>query len=171
MISGKQTINFNGLELVKHFEGCSLVAYKDEAGIWTIGYGHTGLQHNDGTVYKGRTITQDEADWLLRYDMHQFETRVNAFVDVPVNDNQFSALVSFDFNTGALDRSTLLKLLNNDDYDGAAGQFTRWVYAGGKRLRGLLLRRQSERNLFNGIEPFIVEEAAGLKFRANKPMK
>src|SRR5213075_1883086 len=110
----------------KHFEGCSLVAYKDEAGFWTFGYGHTGLQHNDGTVYKGRTITQEEAEWLLRYDMHQFENRVDTFVKVKTNDNQFSALVSFDFNTGALDRSTLLRLLNQGSYDRASGQFTRW---------------------------------------------
>ena len=48
MINARQTINHKGLELVKHFEGCSLSAYKDEAGVWTIGYGHTGLQQNDG---------------------------------------------------------------------------------------------------------------------------
>ena len=171
MINARQTINHKGIELVKHFEGCSLSAYKDEAGVWTIGYGHTGLQHNDGTVYKGRTITQEEAEWLLRYDMHQFENRVDSFVTVPVNDDQFSALVSFDFNTGALDKSTLLKKLNNEDYEGAAAQFTRWVFAKGKRLRGLVLRRQSERNLFEGQEPFIVEKARGIKFRANKQIK
>jgi lysozyme len=171
MIHVRRTINHKGLELVKHFEGCELSAYLDEAKVWTIGWGHTGLTHNDGTVFKGRTITQNEADWLLRYDMHQFESRVGTFVKVPVNDDQFSALVSFDFNTGKLNSSTLLAMLNAEDYKGASGQFGRWVNAGGRKLRGLVLRRKSERNLFDGIEPFIVEAAQAIKFRANKIIK
>ena len=175
MINARQTINHKGLELVKHFEGCSLTAYKDEAGVWTIGWGHTGLQHQDGTVYKGREITSEEADWLLRYDMHQFENRVDSFLTVPTNDDQFSALVSFDFNTGKINDSTLGRMVNQSDYIGASKQFTRWNKArvNGKLriLRGLTLRRQSEKNLFLGIEPFIVEAAQGMKFKANKQIK
>ncbi len=141
-------INEAGLNLVKHFESCFLTAYIDPAGIWTIGWGHTGLKHNDGTVKAGRVISQREADALLAYDMGQFEARVTAGVKVPINENQFSALVSFDFNTGGLFKSTLLKLLNLSDHFGAAGQFSRWDKAGGVVLRGLTRRRLSERNLF-----------------------
>jgi GH24 family phage-related lysozyme (muramidase) len=152
-----RTINPRGLTLVKHFEGLYLKAYWDDTGkCWTIGYGHTGLQHKDGTVYKGRTITQDQADELLHYDMHQSEARVGTFVKVSITDDQFSALVSFDFNTGGLDRSTLLKLLNAGDDDGAANQFPRWNRSGGQVLKGLTRRRLSERNLFLGKEDYIV---------------
>lgn len=153
--AGRQ-ISEDGLNLVKHFEGIYLTAYKDPVGIWTIGYGHTGLQHKDGTVYAGRKITKAEAEQLLRYDMRQFEARVETFVKVPLNDNQFSALVSFDFNTGGLGKSTLLKKLNAGDYEGAADQFGAWVKAGGKTLSGLVRRRKSERNLFLSIRPYIV---------------
>lgn len=150
-------ISQRGIELIKHFEGLFLKAYKDPVGIWTIGYGSTGLQHKDGTVYPGRTITKPEAEELLKYDMHQFEARVQTFVKVPLTDDQFAALVSFDFNTGGLGRSTLLKKLNAGDYIGASRQFLRWDKAGGKTLRGLTRRRQSEMNLFLGNEKYIIK--------------
>lgn len=153
----KRKISKRGLELVKHFEGLYLKAYKDPVGILTIGYGHTGLQHNDGTVRLGRVISEKEAEDLLAYDMHQFEQRVLSLVAVPLTDDQFAALVSFDFNTGGLHKSTLLKLLNKGDYCGASKQFEKWVYAGGKKLKGLVRRRQSERNLFNGDKDFLVK--------------
>jgi lysozyme len=148
-------INERGLELVKHFESLFLDAYQDSVGVWTIGWGHTGLQHKDGTVYEGRMITKEEAESLLQYDMRQFEERVSTFVVVPLDDDQFSALVSFDFNTGGLAKSTLLRVLNEGNYFGAADQFLRWNKAGGKVLRGLTRRRQSERNLFLGGTPYI----------------
>lgn len=143
-------INAKGLALVKHFEGCSLKAYQDEVGVWTIGYGHTGLKHNDGTVCNGRTIDLEEAEQLLLYDMDNFDADVVATVEVPMTDDQFSALVSFDFNTGSLGTSTLLRKLNGGDYSGAADELLRWNRAGGKVLRGLTLRRQAERSLFLG---------------------
>jgi lysozyme len=155
--SMSRQINARGLSLVKHFEQLFLKAYRDEVGIWTIGWGHTGLQHKDGTVYEGRFITREKAEELLRYDMHQFETRVETFVRVPIDDDQFSALVSFDFNTGGLESSTLLKLLNAGDDAGAADQFLRWNKAGGKELKGLTRRRISERNLFLGKNPYVVD--------------
>lgn len=149
--------NADGVALIKHFEGLYLTAYQDEVGIWTIGWGHTGLKHNDGTVYKGRKITQDEAEQLLRYDLDNFEGRVSKFITVPLNDNEFAALVSFDFNTGGLGDSTLRTLLNKGDRAGAAEQFGRWVYAGGKKLNGLVRRRASEKNLFLSKQPYIVQ--------------
>src|SRR2546423_1276525 len=89
-VPATRQINQRGIELVKEFEGCELKAYQDEVGVWTIGYGHTGLQHNDGTVYEGRRITQQQAEDLLHYDTHQFEARVCTFVTVPVSDDEFS---------------------------------------------------------------------------------
>jgi GH24 family phage-related lysozyme (muramidase) len=153
--TGPRRINQEGLDLVKHFEGRYLTAYKDPVGIWTIGYGHTGLQHRDGTVHAGRKITEAEAERLLRYDMNQFERRVETFVKVPMTDNQFAALVSFDFNTGGLGRSSLLKKLNAGDYQGAADGLLAWTRGGGRVLPGLVRRRKSERNLFLGIKPSI----------------
>jgi lysozyme len=161
-MTSRRQINAAGLELVKHFESCFLEAYWDRTGkCWTIGWGHTGLQHKDGTVYKGRRIAQEQADELLAYDMHQFEQRVLAHIRVPINDDRFSALVSFDFNTGGLTLangrpSTLTRKLNAGDYDGAAAEFLKWDKSGGARLKGLTRRRLSEQRLFMSQHPAIV---------------
>jgi len=155
---GGRSVNQAGVALVKAFEGLRLDAYEDEVGIWTIGYGHTGLVHNDGTVFEGRTITVAEAENLLQYDLQNFAKRVEAGATVLLSDNQFAALVSFDFNTGGFLGSTLQKKLNDKDYAGAADEFLRWNKAKGKELAGLTRRRKSERNLFLGINPFIVEQ-------------
>lgn len=149
-------INQAGLDLVKHFEGLYLKAYKDPVGIWTIGYGHTGLTHQDGTVHAGRQITKAEAEQLLKHDMGKFEEEVKELITVPLNDNQFSALVSFHFNTGGLAKSTLRKKLNAGDYMGSADELLKWDKAGGKTLAGLTRRRKSERNLFLDIQPYII---------------
>jgi lysozyme len=137
-------VSETGIELIKKFEGCVLKAYKCPAGIWTIGYGHTS------GVKEGQTITKAQAKELLKQDLKQFEVGVNNLVNVPLNQNQFDALVSFCYNlgTGNLKNSTLLKLLNRGDYNGAAEQFDRWVYASGKKLAGLVTRRTAEKELF-----------------------
>jgi GH24 family phage-related lysozyme (muramidase) len=153
--SGRE-VNLNGLTLIKHFEGLYLTAYKDPVGIYTIGYGHTGLQHQDGTVFKGRKVTEAEAEELLKYDLANFAKRVSEGATVPLNDNQFAALVSFDFNTGGFLKSTLRQKLNAGDFQGAANEFLKWDKAGGKTLAGLTRRRKSERNLFLGNQPFII---------------
>jgi lysozyme len=163
-MTSRRQINPAGLELVKHFESCFLEAYWDRTGkCWTIGWGHTGLQHKDATVYKGRRITQQQADELLAYDMHQFEQRVLAHITVPIHADQFSALVSFDFNTGGLTLSngrpsTLTRKLNAGDYDGAAAEFLKWDKSGGVRLKGLTRRRLSEQRLFMSQHPAIVTQ-------------
>jgi len=151
-----RTISANGLELVKHFEGLYLKAYKCPAGVWTIGYGHTGIRHNDGTVYPGRTITEATAEALLAEDLQKFADRVSSLVKVTLNQDQFDALVSFDYNTGGLAKSTLLKRLNAGAYREVPHQLLRWTRANGKVLRGLVRRRQSESLLFQSIRPFIV---------------
>jgi lysozyme len=149
-------ISKDGLDLVRHFEGLYLQAYKCPAGVWTIGHGHTGIKHNDGTVYKGRVITHDEAGRLLEHDMRKFEERVNRLVTVPLAQHEFDALVSFDFNTGALGKSTLLKRLNAGAYSEVPFQLSRWTRANGKVLPGLVRRRHSEALLFQNFRPFIV---------------
>ena len=137
--------NAAGISLIKQFEGVRLTAYQDMVGVWTIGYGHTGPE-----VKKGLSITQQQADQLLAADLQTFETGVGKAVTVPLNANQFSALVSFSYNLGLanLQSSTLLRLLNQGDYAGAAAQFPRWDRAGGQIVAGLRRRRQAEQALF-----------------------
>lgn len=145
-----------GLDLVKHFESFFPHAYWDPTGkCWTIGYGHTGLQHKDGTVYPRRTVTAKEGLELLAYDMHQFEGRVKALIQTRLAQHQFDALVSFDFNTGGLTLpggklSTLAKRVNSGDFDAAAAEFPKWNKSGGQVLNGLVRRRAAEREMFLG---------------------
>jgi lysozyme len=143
-VSQHRQINRDGLELIKSSEGCVLYTYDDGVGISTIGYGHT-----EGVEW-GQTITQTQAEELLKQDLNYFEKEVTRSVTVPLTDNQFSALVSFAFNigTGALTESTLLRFLNQGDYIGASQQFGRWVNGGGKEMAGLVFRRSLERELF-----------------------
>ncbi|WP_199153367.1 lysozyme [Chromobacterium sp. ASV23] len=137
--------NTAGINLIKQSEGLRLSAYQDQVGVWTIGYGHTGPD-----VTAGLTIEADQAERLLQGDLARVEQGVSALVTVPLNANQFSALVSFSYNLGLrnLQSSTLLRLLNQGDYAGAAGQFPRWDCAGGQEVQGLLRRRQAEQALF-----------------------
>ena len=137
-----------GLSLIKKFEGCELEAYKCAAGVWTIGYGST-----DG-VNEGMKISQERADMLLLEDVEVFEEAINKLVEVPLEQNQFDALVSWTFNLGStnLKNSTLLKVLNDKDYEGVPAQIKRWNKAGGKVLQGLIRRREAEALLFEGKE-------------------
>lgn len=138
------------VNLVKHFEGLYLTAYKCPAGVWTIGYGHTA------GVTEGQTITADQANAFLQADLTAAAAQVDRLVKVPLKPQQRGALASFVFNLGAgsLQSSTLLRLLNQGDYAGASGQFGRWVYAtvnGVKtQLPGLVKRRAAEAELFQG---------------------
>ena len=139
-------INQAGLDLIKSFEGCKLKAYRDQVGVLTIGYGHTG---ND--VSEDQVIDQDRADQLLLNDLSRFCLGVESSVTVYISDNQFAALVSFSFNLGlgSLRSSTLLKLINEGNLDGAALEFVKWNKAGGVVNPGILRRRQAEQALFN----------------------
>lgn len=133
-----------GIDLIKQFEGCRLDAYQDPAGIWTIGYGHT-----HGVNY-GQSITQAEADKYLLEDITEALGHVSTLVTVPLSENQRAALTSFVFNLGAanLQKSTLLRQLNEGNYECVPVELLRWVHAGGKRLQGLVNRRQAEGDLF-----------------------
>ncbi|NJL85752.1 MAG: lysozyme [Leptolyngbyaceae cyanobacterium SM1_1_3] len=144
--SSVRRISDEGVFLIKSFEGLRLKAYQDAVGIWTIGYGTTQ------GVTPGMEITQTQAEQLLRRDVNKFEQAVQEALQVSINDNQFSALVSFTYNvgSGAFRSSTLLRLLNQNDIQGAADQFPRWNRAGGRILAGLTRRRDAERALFLG---------------------
>lgn len=137
-------ITQEALNLLKHLEGCRLTVYLDVAGYPTVGYGHRTL------LPPGSHILQQTADDILGIDIGFYEEEVASLVDVPLNDNQFSALVLFTFNVGekALMGSTLLRKLNAGDYQGAADEFLRWDKAGGHVVEGLHDRRVVERNLF-----------------------
>lgn len=134
-----------GIALIKEFEQCRLKAFKPTRDdVWTIGWGRTA------GVKMGDTCTQEEADaWFLE-DLATFEGAVNAAVTVPLTQNEFDALVSFAYNVGegAFRKSTLLKLLNDSDYDGAARQLLRWNKQAGNELAGLSRRRKREMELF-----------------------
>lgn len=140
-------ISATGLALVKQWEGCELASYKDVAGIWTVGYGHTSAA-GIPNVKPGMRINDVEAENILKSDLRKFEERVERLVKVALTDNQFAVLVSFDFNTGALHKSTLLKKLNSGDYDAVPGELMKWVNAGGKKVKGLVNRRSAEAGLW-----------------------
>lgn len=135
-----------GVDLIKSFEGLKLEAYKCPAGIWTIGYGHTGAG-----VTSGLSIDEQEAESLLYDDLVKFEDGVNKLTcELDITQGMFDALVCFAYNVGldALARSTLLKLLKQNKVLEASEQFKVWNKAGGKELAGLTRRRNAEAELF-----------------------
>lgn len=138
-----------GISMIEGFESCRLIAYQDSAGVWTIGYGHTG--NVDGRpVAAGMSITSQDAGSLLKADLQTAEQGVNAAVHSAMTQSQFDALVSLAFNVGvsAVANSTLAKYLNNGEVMLAAKEFPRWDQAGGKPLLGLLRRRVAEMETF-----------------------
>ena len=148
-IPESMSVSNKGVDLICEFEGKRLVAYDDGVGIWTIGFG-TIKYPNGVRVKKGDTCTLEQAKEYMRHDLIEFEHTVNSSVKVPLNQNQFDALVSLAYNIGsnAFKSSTLVKKLNTGDYQGAADQFNVWVNAGGKRMQGLVNRRDREKLLF-----------------------
>lgn len=139
----------SGVDLICNFEGLRLKAYDDGVGVWTIGFGTTKYP-NGIRVKKGDTCTLDQAKAYMQNDLKSFEQTVNNTVKVPLNQNQFDALVSLAYNIGtnAFSKSTLVKKLNSNDIRGAADQFDLWVNAGGERMQGLVNRRAKEKALF-----------------------
>jgi lysozyme len=135
-----------GLELIKSFEGLRLKAYKCPAGVWTIGYGHTR------GVKEGDVISEGEAEEMLRQDLVSFEINTRAAIIPKLTEYQHDALTSLAYNIGMgnFRKSTLLRIINmgitaREDIE---GQFMRWVYAGGKKLPGLVRRRTAEVELY-----------------------
>ena len=148
-IPESMSVSNKGVDLICEFEGKQLIAYDDGVGIWTIGFG-TIKYPNGVRVKKGDTCTLEQAKEYMRHDLIEFEYTVNSSVKVPLNQNQFDALVSLAYNIGssAFKSSTLVKKLNTGDYQGAADQFNVWINAGGKRMQGLVNRRDREKLLF-----------------------
>ncbi len=135
-----------GIELIKEFEGCVLTAYKCQAGVLTIGYGHTGKD-----VTENLTISQEDANELLYDDLFVFETGVNKLTaELDITQGMFDALVSFAYNLGlhSLAQSTLLKLLKQNKVLEASNEFCRWNKVNGKESAGLSRRRAAEAELF-----------------------
>ena len=133
-----------GLNMIKRFEGFSPTMYICPAGYPTIGYGHVVLAHEQVQFAAG--ITQAEATELLRKDVRIAERAVLRLISVPLTDGQFDALVSFTFNlgAGALQRSTLRRKVNRSEHEGVPAELMKWVWAGGRKLPGLVRRRQAE---------------------------
>ena len=145
------TIPKQAIELIKKYEGFSSKAYLCPANVWTIGYGTTRV---DGKpVTSGMTCTEQQAEEYLKNDLQVFAKAINRLVKVPLTDNQFSALLSFTYNlgVGALEKSTLLKKLNEGSYGAAQAEFLKWIRAGGKILPGLVCRRGEEAELFGDL--------------------
>lgn len=151
----------HGLELLKQWEGSKNKLYYDSAGLPTIGVGHllTKSELSSGKIiingvpvkYDGGLSDQQVLD-LLSQDVNPAAQVVTNKVTVGLNQNQFDALTSFTFNVGgaAFTGSTLLKLLNQGQYDEVPGQLRRWNKAGGKVVQGLINRRENEIKLWNG---------------------
>lgn len=136
-------ISDEGIDLIETFEGTYTHAYRDPIGIWTICTGHTPAS-------PGETKTPAQCSALLRQDTMKFRDAVLRHVKVEITQGILDALISFAFNVGegALASSTLLAKLNRRDYVGAAQEFDRWVYAGGRVFLGLQRRRAAERQMF-----------------------
>jgi len=143
------------LELIRKWEGCArrrtdglIEAYPDPASAdgrpWTIGWGATGKGIGPGTVW-----TQRQCDARLASDVARSATAVRrALAGAPATQNQFDALVSFHYNTGAISRATLTRLHRQGRCKEAAAEFGKWVHTGGRRITGLVRRRADEAALY-----------------------
>lgn len=136
-----------GLALTRTFEGLQLKSYKDSSGHWTIGYGHTGPG-----VGANQNISEFEAEALLRADVAAAVACVRRAVRVKINQDQFDALVDFCFNVGRANflNSSLLRYLNQGEFQSVLVQFGLWIHAGAEVVPGLVRRRAAEAALFRG---------------------
>jgi lysozyme len=135
-----------GVALIRAFEGFSPVPYVCPAGVLTVGYGHVVA---DGERFEA-PLSPEEGEALLRADLPRYERAVCRLIEVPLSDPCFDALASFTFNLGegALAASTLRRLVNAERLEDASLQFDRWVFAGARKLPGLVRRRAAERALW-----------------------
>jgi lysozyme len=144
-------ISKNGVALIELFEGFSPRMYLDSVGLPTIGYG-TLIDTAEEQYLKEAVISRSEAEELLIREMAGMERTLNLLLtNIPVNQNQYDALCSFVYNlgTGSLRTSTLLKKMKVNPNDPTIrNEFLKWVYAGGKKLKGLIDRRSREADLY-----------------------
>ena len=139
-------ITQEGIDLIKRFEGFSPNVYFCPAGYPTIGYDHVVKSHEDFSA----GIDETQAEELLHQDAQIAERAALRLITVPLTDGQFDALVSFTYNlgSGVLQRSTLRRVINRENHHNVPAQFMRWVWAGGRKLRGLVRRREAEATLY-----------------------
>ena len=146
-------INARGLSIIKTFEGWSPSVYVCPAGVPTIGYGSIWSLDGKRVTMAHPNISKAEGQTLLQRELHHIQRAIGQLVHVPLNTNQYSALASWTFNLGSgrLQSSTLRRKLNRGDYEGTSAEFPKWRRAGGKILKGLVIRRAEERELFDSI--------------------
>jgi lysozyme len=149
--------SYKCFELIKQFEALKLEAYKCSANFETIGWGTTVYGDTGKKVKLGDKITKERADKLFKIDILKFENYVKKYVKVPLKQDEFDALVSFFYNLGPtkVKNSTLIKELNNANYESAAAQFKWWRSKGTPSEKGLTRRRFSERDLYLGKKEYI----------------
>ena len=138
----------NGEDLIKHFESLRLETYKCSSGKLTIGWGHTA------SCVEGQKITRKKAEELFQQDVRNVEKQVDSLLTVTVSQNLYDALVSFVFNCGVgnFKQSTILKKVNSRaPMEELTVQFRRWVFGKGKRVPGLVRRREAEILLASGV--------------------
>lgn len=143
-------INARGLKLIRRFEGFRAAAYRDAVGVWTIGYGHTS-RAGAPRVGPGMKITRAQGEKILARDVEKFAAQIRPLIKVPLNENQFSALVSFAYNVGVggFRGSSVLRVVNRRRFDLVPQRLSLWVKAGGRVLPGLVRRRAAEGVLFS----------------------
>lgn len=151
-----RAVNAATIELVKEFEGFRAHAYLCPAGVWTCGYGHTGAEVTEKTACTKRLAEIWLAEDLTKAGA-RLRSRIGPVVD-ELTDNQYGALCSFVFNLGADPGWTIWKKLKARDFDAVPAQIVRFVYAGGKKLNGLVRRRNAEVELWSRDEPGSAEE-------------
>jgi lysozyme len=139
----------NGRAFIEAFEGKFLHTYDDGTGVLTIGYGHTSAA-GPPKVYRGQAITDAECDAILATDLAAVEKNVERCIKVPMTQQQFDALVSFDFNTGSLAKSSIDDKINAANPTAAMATLLQYDHAGGRQMAGLTRRRQAEKLMFTG---------------------
>lgn len=146
MHSDDKTTSQKGVNFIHSFEGCELTAYKPlKTDVWTIGWGTT-VYPNGKRVQQGDKITQAQADEYFKFDLKRFEDTVNEVITVPMTQNLFDALVSLVYNIGigAFKGGSVDDKINSGDMVGAYATWAKYVNSGGKRIEGLVRRRNAE---------------------------
>ena len=143
-------INAGGLSIILVAEGFVATPYRCPAGVISQGYGSTILLDGTRVTMDSKKVTKDEAKALLRRHLDHVESDILRLIRVPLNENEFSSLCSWTYNLGSgrLQSSTLRARINRNDRLGAANEFPKWRRANGRILRGLVIRREAERQLF-----------------------
>ena len=143
-------INEAGLELIKHWEGWRESPYLCSAARPTIGYGSTWNRNGDAVTLDHPNITKEQGEYLLLREVRHSEKAIRRLIKAELTENMFSSLCSFIYNVGSgnFQKSTLRMKLNRGQHESAADELSKWVKAGGRRVRGLVRRRKQERELF-----------------------